>query len=229
MKTLFLKMAIALIFLVVFNVLFFLLCGSDNSTSVWISYGFIHVAYLILLITPLFLVKTETAPVLNYTIWLLNIIYFIVELIVGTGFIIYAVKASNDSIIWPLLVQSIILAVFLFILFANMLANDVTQKNEEQRIVETDNFDATVDELRALGEEPFDSEIKIIIGKCYSELRYGPVRSHPSVAVLENDIRSNIILLQDAIFDNDKDTHARIARTLLHKIQERNRKLKNIH
>lgn len=229
MKQRILSVILGLIFLVAFNVLFFLLLGTNVSTAVWISYGFIHLAYLFVIISPLLTVKTETAPVLNYTIWSQTITYFIVELIVGTGFIIFAVNAPSDNITWPLIVQGIIFAVFLFILISNMIANEVTQKHEEQRIVETENFDGAVDELRALGQENFEPEVKAIVQKCYSELRYGPVRSHPSVAPIESDIRGNINLLQDALADNARESQATIARELLRKIQERNRKLKYIH
>ena len=45
MKTTLIRIVFTLVFLVVFNTLFFLLSGTDNPTSVWVSYAYIHVAY----------------------------------------------------------------------------------------------------------------------------------------------------------------------------------------
>ena len=58
MKTNILKVIVALIFLVLFNVLFFVLGGTEQSQVNWVSYGFIHAAYLMILITPLFETKS---------------------------------------------------------------------------------------------------------------------------------------------------------------------------
>ena len=50
---------LALVFLMVFNMIFFMAGGTEHGKAVWISYGFIHFAYLMSLITP-FLVKKST-------------------------------------------------------------------------------------------------------------------------------------------------------------------------
>ena len=48
-------MMMDLIFIIIFNAMFFILGGTDHSVSVWISYGFIHFAYLMLIVTPFFM------------------------------------------------------------------------------------------------------------------------------------------------------------------------------
>ena len=47
-----------LVFLIVFNVVFFVAGGTDHPASVWISYGFIHFSYIMLLITPILIRKS---------------------------------------------------------------------------------------------------------------------------------------------------------------------------
>lgn len=229
MKQRILSVILGLVFLVTFNALFFLLAGTDVCTAIWISYGFIHLAYIFVLVTPLLTVKTDTAPMLNYTIWSQTITYFIVELILGTGFVVFDINAPSDSIMWPLLVQGIVFAIFLFILITNMMANEVTQKHEEQRIEQSYQFDSAVDDLLSLSHEDFSPEVKKAIDKCYNELRYGPLRSHPSISGIENDIRDKIVQLQDSILENDPESQTALARELYRRIQERNRKLKYIH
>lgn len=62
MKSNILKLVIGLIFLIVFNVLFFLLGGTERSDTEWVCYGFIHAAYLCLLVTPLFCNAEKERP-----------------------------------------------------------------------------------------------------------------------------------------------------------------------
>lgn len=229
MKQRILSVILGLIFLVLFNVLFFVLVGANRNAAIWLSYGFIHVAYFFVLISPLLKINTQTDPALNYAIYSQSFTYFVVEIVVAIGFIIYAVNAQSENIAWPLVIQSILFATFLFILVSNMMANETTLKNEEQRFIEIQNFDETVENIRKLELENIAPETKAIIRDCYSELRYGPVRTHPSVAAIENDIANNICLLQKALGNNDKDGQVKIANELLRKIQERNRILKFIH
>ena len=54
MKSSIIKIIISLAFLALFNALFFLLGGTKHTDIEWVSYGFIHVAYLMVLLTPLF-------------------------------------------------------------------------------------------------------------------------------------------------------------------------------
>ena len=88
MKTFFAKTTFMLLFLVVFNVLFFLVVGTENPTSVWVSYGFIHFSYLTVLFLPVISSKGEASYYLSSTLYVQSIAYFLLELVVGIVFII---------------------------------------------------------------------------------------------------------------------------------------------
>lgn len=90
------KFVLGIVFLVVFNVLFFVFCGTDNTTSVWISYGFIHVAYLFLLITPLFNKGNKGLAVQSMTLYSVSVYYFLVELVAGIIFM----SVQQESCVW---------------------------------------------------------------------------------------------------------------------------------
>ena len=64
MKNTFVKIVISLIFLIIFNLIFFLGGGLEHSASNWTSYGFVTFAYLCLLATPL-LAKGSTSAILE--------------------------------------------------------------------------------------------------------------------------------------------------------------------
>ena len=50
--------ALDLIFVIVFNVVFFTLLGGEHPASVWVAYAFIHIAYIMVVVTP-FLTRKE--------------------------------------------------------------------------------------------------------------------------------------------------------------------------
>ena len=76
------------IFLIVFNIYFFLLKGVDHHSSIWISYVSIHLAYLMLLITPFLVRKGSSSTDYGRPLFSISTSYFFLALIVGIVFII---------------------------------------------------------------------------------------------------------------------------------------------
>lgn len=220
MKLQILKVLLALLFLIIFNFLFFFLLGTDVNNAVWVSYGFIHAAYLFILLTPLFLARTKASPILDHTIWMLSVAYFSIEFIVGTGFIIYAVTAHSENIVWPTVVQVIILALFLFLLLTNVMANETTKTHETQRISDYEKYQEILDELAELKDGAKAISVKRIIEKCWNEYRYGPKRTHPSVLENEHIIMNNISYMKNSLLYDKEDNQISIANDLLKAIQK---------
>ena len=75
-----------LVFLIVFNTVFFVAGGTDHNASVWISYGFIHLSYILLIITPFLIRKSSSAAVFGFSLYSISSTYFLVEFIVGVIF-----------------------------------------------------------------------------------------------------------------------------------------------
>ena len=137
MKANVLKIVIGLIFLIVFNVLFFLLGGTERTDTEWVCYGFIHTAYLCFLVTPLFCNSGKGETILSASLYLRALFYFFTELVIGVGFIWY--NAYNPiALVWPAIIQGILLAVFLILQFMSVLANDATKasldKQRQERV-----------------------------------------------------------------------------------------------
>ena len=108
------------IFLVIFNALFFGLDGVDHSVSVWISYAFIHFAYLMLLLTPKLIRPGKSSAVFGFSIYFISSIYFLAELITGVIFIFI----SPESHITTFLVQLCIAGLYGIIFIAHLIANE---------------------------------------------------------------------------------------------------------
>lgn len=228
MKKITLSIVLGLLFLILFNVLFFVLRGTDNSSVVWISYGFIHFAYLFVLATPLFTTKTQREA-LNYALWSQSITYFILELLVGLGFIAYATYGGDlQGVTWPLFIQAGMCAIFLFIFLANVMANDHTNARIEERAAVKDSILNTADSIRPLISRCVDAEVKKKVERCYDAMRFSPVRSHPSIVDIEYDIRSAIDALENSLSEGSKDDQLKASAELLRLIDERKNKLKHI-
>ena len=79
MKKVLMKIIIHLVFLAVFNMIFFFE-GVEHTNASWCSYGFATFAYLCLCATPIF-AKGSSSAVLIGSLWIQSTTFFFVELI----------------------------------------------------------------------------------------------------------------------------------------------------
>lgn len=114
-----LKISLMLLFLLLFNYLFFFLGGTKHPASVWIAYAFIHLSYGVMVLSPL-LNRRNNASVLSLSASAVCMVWFLVELIVGTIIIL----AAPAGFKFTLVLQIILLAVFLAVYLTALLAND---------------------------------------------------------------------------------------------------------
>lgn len=121
-----LQIVFYLIFIIVFNIVFFLLKGNDTAVSVWIAYGFVHLAYAAL-IASLFLEKRSNEVVLQFSTGLISFVYFVVQLFVGIGIMLIAPDTATAVIV----IQAVLLAAYLVVLLPNVMMNDRVIENLE--------------------------------------------------------------------------------------------------
>ena len=116
----FLWVILDLIFLVIFNVVFFVISGTEHPASVWISYGFIHLAYIMLLITPKLIRKSSSSSVFGFSLYSISSTYFLVEFIIGVIFIF----AKPESYKVSLVVQIITFGIYAAMIISHIIANE---------------------------------------------------------------------------------------------------------
>ena len=207
-----------LVFLVVFNTVFFVAGGTSHPASVWISYGFIHFAYLMVLITPMLVRNSSSAAVFGFSLGVVSSVYFIVELIVGIVFILLA----KDSYKGALIVQVILAGIYVSMLLINMIANETTADNlevHEAEVAYIKNASARVKSL--LGVAP-DREIE----RVYDALHSSPSKSISQVHSLELDIMNLVSDLEAAVSAKNNDQIISLCGTLKRTIEERNQILR---
>ena len=212
-----------LIFLVVFNVLFFTIAGyKGHPASVWISYGFIHAAYALLLLTPLFVTKGKSADVFRYSLDTISSTYFMVELVAGVIFILVHPQDWKGSLI----VQVLLLAVYAFALLANMLANEKTAANEAKAQGEIKFVRTATVQLEGIMNSTSDKEIRKLIEKAYDAARSCQTKSNAQLAALENGMLSQIGAIQRVVFAGEKENVEKEVELFLRMTAERERQLR---
>lgn len=214
-------MLLDLVFLVVFNIVFFVLGGADRPASVWISYCFIHFAYIMAVATPYITRKSKQA-ILGVSVYAISSCYFLLEFIVGVVFILL----SQDSFKPALVVQIIIAAVYLIMLIIFLLANESTNESLEREETENDFIKTCSSRVKLLmgrlGEKGCDKALE----RLYDLIHSSPSRSSASVKQLEQQCRELISQLEAAVNNKEKENAVEIAGRIEGVFKERNQILK---
>lgn len=210
------------IFLIVFNLYFFLLKGIDQPVSVWISYASIHFAYLMVLITPMFVRKGSNSADYGRPLFTITTSYFFLSLIVGVVFIVI----SPEIITVALLVQISIAALFAVLLLTNLIANEHTADNIERHEVELKYVKESSSKLDALLKQISDNTIRKKIEKAYDLIHSSQVKSSYNVKTVEQDVINEIDNLENALKQNNLEKIQLIVDKICNLASERNRQLK---
>ena len=180
-KTSVLWLIFKLLFPIVFNVIFFLLVDlEDLPGSVWLSYGAIHLAYIILAFFP-FLSGSKRLSIVGLSLFSATLSYFLVELFVGIIFIIARLEGWK----WPFIVQFVILILYLFVAIPGFIAGDYAAEGREllkqdaEKAARTDYIKPAASKLIIAERATTDFDIKTLVQEVSAALssssidRYG--------------------------------------------------------
>ena len=211
-----------LVFLIVFNVVFFVATGTNHPTSVWLSYAFIHFAYIMVLVTPYLIRKSSSAAVFGFSLYAISSVYFLIELVVGIVFICL----KQESIKVSLITQVIIAGIYAILLISNLIANESTADSVERHETEVAYIKESSSRVHSLMDKLNDRKANKAIEKTYDLLHSSPAKSNFDVHSLEREILSLTHELESAVFDKDVDSVMRITADINAKAEERNRRLR---
>ena len=220
-----LMVLIDLVFLVVFNAVFFIAGGFQHPASVWIAYGFIHFAYLMTIATPMFVGEKGNPVVMGMPVESVSSGYFFLELIVGVLFIF----AAAESYVLSLVVQIVLAGVYLTALLAVLIANDHTAKSVAKHEVEVAYIKNVAAELKALQDKASDKKANQALERAYDEVHASPVKSASAVADLERRMYQTIHALRDAVKQDNAERIIAIAGEITELTAERNRTLRQMN
>ena len=225
MKTTLIRIVFTLVFLVVFNTLFFLLSGTDNPTSVWVSYAYIHVAYFTILFLPVLKTKGDASYYLSSVLYGQAITYFLLELIAGVVFIIYRM----ESPVWSLVVQTALWLIFVVLILGNAWANQATAQSLEKRKQDIDAYQSMRMSLKRLMAKTDKPDLKRLIADCSDKLEASSSRQTQESEKIDIEIEQAITSLRQSITGDDVEESTSLARQLAGLIEERKTILKYSH
>ena len=211
-----------LIFLIVFNVVFFMTVGIRSEASVWISYGFIHVTYIMLMLTPVLTKKTSNSVILGLPLLAVSATWFLVELVVGLIFILAHPRSYKAC----LLIQIVIAGIYAAALVANLLANEYTADNIECHEKELRYVKDASARLKGIMDSTKDRAMRRKVERLFDLLHSSPVRSDNAVRNYEITVMELIDVLDDCIGRDDYEAAESVIREIERNASERNRQIK---
>ena len=211
-----------LVFLIVFNTVFFVAGGFEHPASVWLSYGFIHFAYLMVIATPFLIRKSSSAAVFGFSLYSISSTYFLIEFVVSLIFIFL----RQESVKAALIVQIIIAGIYAVILISHLLANESTADSVERREEEVSYIKTAASRVKALIGKLDNKKANKEVEKVYDLLHSSPTRTISSAHSLEMEIKNKISELEGAVAAKDNDVVITLSGELLQTIEERNRKIR---
>jgi hypothetical protein len=210
------------IFLILFNTLFFVLGGSDHASSVWISYGFIHLAYFLLIFTPLLIHKNKNMAIFGYPLFSVSSTYFLLQFVTGIVFILVAPEGYKAA----LTVQLCMAGLYGIVLISCMLANEYTAKADDVRQEQVAYVKIATAKMKSISESISDKDIKKQVERVYDSINSSPVKSHPSLSQFENSILDAIDDLDVFVSNGDIVQIKSLSNLLVKMIDDRNLKLR---
>lgn len=175
------------IFIVVFDVVFFLLVDPVSDIQ-WVSFIFLHISYLVVLFFTNYMRNGKTDVVLGYPVIYLSVVYFVLTFVLTLAVVIFEFASVKVTFI----LHFILLGIYLFLLFSNLLMNKHT---EQQMAVERKNISFIKENIATL--EQFKSSSVAAternkIEEIIELLKYGQVISTNESVDLEYSIRMQI-------------------------------------
>ena len=214
-----------IVFLAVFNTVFFMVGGTDHPASAWISYGFIHFSYLMILVTPFLIRKSSSQAVFGFSLYSVSAVYFFVEFIAGLVFIFI----SSESYKASLVVQVIISGIYAVMLISNLIANEYTADSVEQHEDEVAYIKNAASRVKMLMGKASDKKANKEIERAYDLLHSSPSKSNNAVAPLESAILRTIYELESAVSSKDEDAIFSKSREIISLAETRNDELKQLN
>lgn len=222
MKKRILWILLDLVFLIVFNTVFFGAGGTDHNLSVWISYGFIHLSYLLLIITPFLIRQSSSAAVFGFSLYSISSAYFMAEFVAGVIFCLINMESYKPALI----VQVIIAGFYVIMLISHMIANESTADSIERHEMELRYVKDCSARILPLIDMVSDKKMKKKVEAVYDMIHGSPVKSNHSVRQIELDVIDQIDVLEAAVNSADNDKIASTCNKITRLADERNRQLK---
>lgn len=211
-----------LVFLVIFNVVFFVLGGTEHPASVWISYGFIHFSYIMLMITPKLIRKSSSSAVFGFSLYSISSAYFLIAFIVGVIFVFVRSESYKVSLVS----QVIIAGLYLIMLISHMIANEHTADSIERHEMELQYVKESSAKIKGIMGSVEDRKLKKQIEKAYDLIHGSQTKSNNAARDYELTVMDLLEVLEQNIKHNDLVAASTTLDKIIKNAEERNRRVR---
>ena len=212
------KLIGALVFIILLNIGLFSF-ANITITSFWISWAFIHVAFIITVGILVLSVPEQKKLIFSYSESAITIYYFIIELVAGLVLMFQFAFLPVVSFI----AQLIILAVFVVAFFATKSMNKNIDREENVRAVELHQFKFLLEEMKDVQREvEYTAPYKKLVEHAYDALAGSQIKSAPQASEAEQRILGFIRQLKQEITEGNEEAIAKACQNLEKAVAERN-------
>lgn len=209
----------------IWNIIVFSLLNDKNAVFWW-SYGFTSLGFLVsIIVTYTLFRKGETINDVFFGLPLFQITasYFIVQVIVGTVFI---VLMHSVNIKVAIIVQIIVFAAYIVLALGSLLARNVitnTELNVKEKVLFMKLLDNDIIGLQGQANDP---ALKTRIINIHEMVKFSDPMTHPSLALVEQKISANVTRLKRCIRESNYQEAYVICDEVEGMLADRNRKCK---
>lgn len=222
MKNHIFRIALLTLPIVAFNVLFFIIGGTDHPGSVWMAYTAIHLAWLICLAVP-FLGSKSDHPVNTMLLGSLALAFFALQLVVG----IIIILIAPENIVWPLIIEVLLFLVGLIAMGATAWTNSMNAAEEKERVANKQVAQQHSLRVKLLIAKCQDINLRQQLQRSYDQLMRTPVKNSPAVEQLNYDMDGVLNKLERAV--SNPEEAKQLAAQLQQLIDQREQVLKFTH
>ena len=175
------SLIIKFILLAIFNISFYSITKASCTLSMWITYGFIHFAFLMFFLEPLFVRNSKNSEhVAIESATLVTIIYFFVTLSVGIFFLL-----NPLFVIYQYSIEAFVTGIYLIILIVTLVINSKIAANEKEILSDKQFLNNIFVKAEFIKTKVADKKTLITLQE---QAKYSPIKSSESVKNYENEI-----------------------------------------
>jgi hypothetical protein len=221
-KTVF-SILIPLILIAVFNVFFFVLTGPERQAAIWISYAFIHLAFLLFVLTPLMTKKSSARTLFGLSAGVVSFVYFILTVAAGIVFMILNFK----SVTIPLLTHVALLAVYLIALFSVLLSHEQVGEQLQRQEFEMGMVKQNAARIQNLLPRIQDLKTQNEVRRAYDLIYTAPSKTNAATVQIDQNISGVISQMEALVNSGNNEELKRAAGAIRVLIQQRQTALQN--
>ncbi|WP_308602191.1 hypothetical protein [uncultured Fibrobacter sp.] len=225
MKRNVLQIILYAVFVLAFNTAFFMISGTNHTSSVWLCYVLLHLAYVVFVLTPIFEAKGKTAYISNLTTYSISLAFLGLEFILLILVLIIEAKnwdAINGANTVIVLLQVFFTSVFIIALAVNLFANDSIAKKQAIHDAENSFIKGFAAKLKYIESIVGDSKLKNKVNDLYSIAHSSPVKSSEIVQAQETAMNVDIDELEKSVDNQNFESSVALIEKITRELNKRN-------